>query len=348
VTGIDPDSSSPESSAIAGAAYWITLAAIGACIIGVWLTTAASRFADFDTYVLYLDQLVHFPPINWWYFEALSNFYLLVLHNLTQSVETSIFAAHDLLAVAFVLFMVAAFPPKNSSWASILFLFCLLGPALAFVTLRATPAYFLVAIATLHAMRRDSRGWLYTFIAFLFHASTLLAVVPMLLLYNQDRLPGFLTGKHSLRLLVGLIVLLLPVAILLPQIASSAASLLQSTPYLSKYIAYTDEVLPADHVTSINHYIFLAFVLAYSIVFFWKMNKDASRISIYVMSSLFIYILAFFSLSPVAAFRQAPFFLLPMISLFPWRNIGLKGPMALVFIVACACLFYFQFDQVYI
>jgi hypothetical protein len=348
MTDIDPESSLSKSSAITIAGYWITLAAIIACIVGVWMVTAASRFADFDTYVLYLDQLVHFPPANWWYFETLSNSYLLLLHNLTQSVETSIEVAHYLLAVIFVLFLVAAFPPKTSSWASILFFFCLLGPALAFVTLRATPAYFLIAIAALHAIRHDRRTWIYTLVAFLFHASALLAIPPMALLYWQDRLPGFMKGKRSLLMFAGMLVLLFPVAILLPQITRSAVTLIQSTPYLSKYIAYTDEVLPSDHVTSVNHYIFLVFVVIYSGIFFAKVKSRDRRIFIYALSSLFIYVLSFFSLSPVAAFRQAPFFLLPMISLFPWRDIGLKGAMAFFFALACGGLFYFQFDQVYV
>jgi len=136
--------------------------------------------------------------------------------------------------------------------------------------------------------------------------------------------------------------------VVLPQIISAMISLIQNTPYLSKYIAYTDEVLPVDHVTSISHYVFMVFVVIFSGAFLISSSGDVDKIRIYIMSSILVYLFTFIALSPVAAFRQAPFFLIPMISLFPWKKFGINGPISFIFILACAGMFVFQFDQVYI
>lgn len=347
MTGED---SAPARSSLAtsNAGYWATIAAICTCIGAVWLTTKPENFADVDTYILYLDQLIHFPPSNWWYFESLSNFYLVGIHAIDHSVESSIFAAHYILGIIFVTLLLISFPPRISSWKSILFFFCILGPALAFVTLRATPAYFLVSAGVLYAMRRDPRAWPYVTLAFFFHASTLLALPPMILLYFQKWWPASLRGRRALWIYVIAVALLLISTVILPQIVSAIINTIQGTPYLSKYIAYTDEVLPADHTTSANHYIFMAFVILFTGTFLISSRKDEENIRIYVISSILIYLFAFIALSPVAAFRQAPFFLIPMISLFPWSKFGIKGPIVFFFILGCAGLFVFQFGQVYI
>jgi EpsG family len=328
--------------------YWLAIAAICVIIATVWGTTYPDRFADFDTYVLYLDQLVHFPPDNWWYFESMSNLYLLTIHGVYRSVIPSIAIAHYVLGIMFIVFLIISFPPRLSSWPSIVFLFCFLGPVLAFVTLRATPAYFLVAAGALRAMRRDPSAWIYIGTAFLFHASTLLAVPPMLLLYFQNHVPNALKGRKSLYIFIPVMTLYFASSFLLPQFTDIIISTIQGTPYLAKYIAYTDEVLPASHVTSSNHYIFLVFVVLYTTVFFARSRKEADPIMIYIIPSVLIYSFMFTAFSPVAAFRQAPFFLIPMISLFPWHRVGIKGPASVLFVVLCAALFVFQFDQVYL
>ncbi|WEK44385.1 MAG: EpsG family protein [Candidatus Sphingomonas colombiensis] len=337
-----------SSFATTNTGYWVAIAAIGACIGAVWLTTKPGNFADVDTYILYLDQLIHFPPANWWYFEAFSNFYLILIHLIQPSVQSSVFIAHYILGITFIFLLIISFPPRISSWQSIFFFFCILGPVLAFVTLRATPAYFLISASVFRAMRRDPRAWIYVAVAFLFHASTLLALPPMLLLYFQKFLPQSLRGKRAAWILAIAISSLLVATAIFPQITSAPITLIQSTSYLSKYIAYTDEVLPTNHVTSISHYVFMVFVVLLTISFLISLDDRAKSIIIYVISSSFVYLSMFMALSPVAAFRQAPFFLIPMISLFPWQKFGIKGPVAFLFILACAVLFVFQFDQVYI
>ena len=326
--------------------YWASFGAIAVCIFFVNFFTRPYDYADYDTYVIYLDSLVHFPPENWFYFEPLSNFYLLAIHWLLNSVEPSIWLAHYLLGALFLVLLVKSSSPRDSAWQNLLFSFAVLGPLLAFVTLRATPAYFLTAVSVTHAARRDPRAWLYFVLAALFHASALLAAVPLALLYFEDRFAGLAKLTRSPRLLVLSIVALAVFGVLAAAFAGYAISVIQSVPVLSKYVAYTADS-SSNTVSSINHYIFLLFVTILVITLFLVGNEKTVRINGYILVSFAIYIGLFFATSPVAAFRQTPFWLLPLIALFPWRRVGVVEATAPLFIILCSGLFYFQFMQVY-
>ena len=70
--------------------YRVVYGAIVLIIFGIDIFTEPTRYADLDTYVYYLDALVHYPPDSWIYFEVLSNVYLLVSYWLMQSVFSAI------------------------------------------------------------------------------------------------------------------------------------------------------------------------------------------------------------------------------------------------------------------
>lgn len=333
---------------IGHAGYWFSLVGIALCILVIDLNTHANDYADLDTYLVYLSQLVHFPPDNWYYFEALSNFYLLFIHWLTDSVDQAVVVAHYLLGVMFVGFLAYASPPGRSSWPSLVFMFALLGSLLAFVTLRATPAYFLVAIGVRYALDRDRKTWACLVIATLFHASALLAAAPLAFLYFRDSLPSLLRAERPIRLFVIAVALFAVIGILGSQISKVAVSLIESIPILSKYVTYTDQNSSPNQATSLNHYLFFAFVSVFAFFFFVFSNEKNRRLNEYVLISFVLYAVLFAGISPVAAVRQAPFWLMPMIGLYPWRRVGVTEATAPLFVLACAGLFYFQFEQVYL
>lgn len=326
--------------------YWTTLFGVGICILTISLFTRASGFADFDTYVLYLDQLVHFPPSGILVFEGLSNVYLLSIHWIFRSVETTIVFAHYLLGLIFLIGILRTFPPGKTSWQSLLFAFSIVGPLLAFVTLRATPAYFLIAISARHARTRDFRALACFILAVSFHISSTLAAIPLLLLFFRDNLPDSLKMDHPIILTGGVLAIIL-VGLIVPELSNTLTNLIKSIPFLSKFAAYTDQEIVSVSVNSLNHYIFLAFTFIFTAMFFWFSDQEGKIWSGYVLASFAIYLALFFQASPVAAFRQAPFWLLPMIAVFPWHRIGVYKAMAPLFMVFCIALFYFQFDQVY-
>jgi hypothetical protein len=266
--------------------------AIALAIIGFGVFTQAEYYADFDTYVYYLDGLVNFPSPSWMYFEPLSNIYLLSAYWLTKSVLPAVIVAHYILGIIFLLAIVRVFPPAYSSWQTLLFTFAILGPLLAFVTLRATPAYFLVALAVSQALERRPTAWLYLLAASLFHISSLLAAAPMALLYFERNLPRFLRSKRSRWVYAFLAVVIIATATFLPNITSTILDVVGMFPAISKYDVYANTQTTE---TSTSHYLFLAFMLTFAVVYIIFQESDDVRINVYIISSLIIYILMFFS-----------------------------------------------------
>lgn len=326
-------------------AYWTAYGTIALVVLVISLFTEPSRFGDFEAYVLYLDGLVHFPSPSWMYFEVFSNLYLLGSYWLTQSVFSAVTFAHYLLSIFFVLAMGAAFRPRHTPWPALLFIFAMLGPLLAFVTMRATPAYFLVAVGVRYAVDRRPAAWFFLAAAAMFHISSLLAAPPMALLYFERNLPAMLRSDRSRRyyLLVALTIVAFGAA--LPQVSSSVTALIQSIPVISKYDAYTEST---SAETQIGHYIFLAFLSMLTVAFMAAQRGVTARLNIFVLASFALYVVMFFSASPIAAFRQAPFWVMPMIAVLSWDRLGFNRATTPLFIMGCIGLFAFQFDQVYL
>lgn len=340
----DPRDLSNSVKAEAIFSYWMWYGIISIVIAAISIFTEPTRYADLDAYIYYLDSLVHFPLDSWMYFEVFSNIYLLISHWLTQSVLSAIILSHYILAIIFLVLLPKTFPPRQSSWISLLFMFAMLGPLLAFVTMRATPAYFLIAIGVRQATERRPSAWLFLLAASLFHISSLLAAVPMVLLYFEDNLPHFMRTDRSRKFYVFAILIIITIGGIVPQVSAELTNIIRSIPVVSKYDVYTDSNSVGRQI---GHYIFLAFVGILTFIFM-LLRGETTKLNIYVVSSFAIYVVLFFSSSPVAAFRQAPFWLMPMIATLPWERLGLNRATTPIFVLACCGLFAFQFYQIYV
>lgn len=339
-----PKDLSKPAEAEARFSYWMWYGIIAIVITAISTFSEPTRYADLDAYIYYLDSLVHFPPDSWMYFEVFSNIYLLMAYWLTRSVLSAIILAHYILALIFLVLLPKTFPPRRSSWTSLFFMFAMLGPLLAFVTMRATPAYFLIAIGVRQAAERKPNAWLFLLAASLFHISSLLAAVPMLLLYFEGNLPNFMRTDKSRRFYVFAILAIISVGGILPQVSAELTNIIRSIPVVSKYDVYTDSDSTGRQI---GHYIFLVFVGMLTFIFM-LLRGESAKINIYVVSSFAIYVVLFFSSSPVAAFRQAPFWLMPMIATLPWDRLGLNRATTPIFVLVCCSLFAFQFYQIYV
>lgn len=328
------------------AAYWVTYGAIALVILLTGIFTDAARYADFDTYVYYLDALVYYPPSSWMYFELFSNLNLLAMHWLTRSVLSAIIFAHYMLGIVFLLATPIAYPPRRTPWSALLFTFAVLGPLLAFVTLRATPAYFLIAIGVRYAIDRHPAAWLCLAVAASFHISALLAAPPMALLYFERNLPALLRSNRSRNYYLKIFLATVAVCALLPSLSGSFSGFIKSIPVLSKYDVYTD--VKEGSVTQVGHYIFLVFITMLTMAFVWLQDAYSRRLNVYILTSFAIYVVLFFATSPVVAFRQTPFWIMPLIAVLPWSRIGVQRAVTPMFIAACVGLFFFQFSQVYL
>lgn len=328
------------------ASYWMAYAAIAFIIVIVDIFTDPARYADFDTYVYYLDALVYYPPKSWWYFEVFSNLNLISAHWLTRSVLSGIIFAHYALGIMFLIAMPFAYPPQRTSWPALLFTFAVLGPLLAFVTLRATPAYFLIAIGVHYAIDRRPMAWLCFAAATLFHISSLLAAIPLAILYFERSLPAIFRSDRSRSSYLKIVIAIGLIGAILPNISGSLDSIIKSIPVISKYEVYTD--VDEASVTQLGHYLFLVFVVLLTVCFMTVQSEASRRLNIYVLSSFIIYIMMFMAASPVVAFRQTPFWIMPLIAVLPWNQLGVRRATVPLFVFACAVLGTFQFSQVYV
>ncbi|WP_339688740.1 EpsG family protein [uncultured Parasphingorhabdus sp.] len=324
--------------------YWVAYAFIASAILIINLLTDPLYYADIDTYIQYTNALVYFPPDSWMYFEVFSNIYLLTTYWLTQSDVSGTILAHYLLSLGFLVGLRLVFPPDKSSWAALLFTCAMIGPLLAFVTIRATPAYFLIAIATHLAINRRRSTWVFLVVATMFHISALLAAVPLALLYFDQNLPKLFRAGRSRKLYFFIILVAAIFGAALPQLSLSVADLVRTIPIIAKYVVY---IVAATEETNIEHYVFFAFVASMAIIFMLAQTAQSAKLTSYVMISFILYAIIFFTASPIAAFRQTPFWMIPMISVLPWEKIGMNRATAPLFILLCVGLFAFQFQQVY-
>lgn len=335
---------SSGTSAVGGAGYWIVYGAITIAVLFVNVLTEPDRYADFDSYIYYLDTLVHFPPPSWLYFEVLSNFFLLGMHWIARSVLSGVELAHYALGVFFVLMLPAVYRPRSTPWPGLLLSFAMLGPLLAFVTIRATPAYFLVAIAVRLALKRRPAAWACLAVASFFHISALVAAAPLAVVYFERHLPALLRSDRSRQYYLIVMLGIVALGAALPQLSDSVIGLIRLFPVLSKYEVYTD---PNSAVTQIGHYIYLAFVSLLTFMFMVVRNQASARLSMYVLMSFTLYVVMFFTAAPVAAFRQTPFWIIPMIAVLPWERFGVRHVTVPFFVLACVALMVLQFSQVY-
>ena len=229
--------------------------------------------------------------------------------------------------------------------------FAIFGPQLAFVTLRATAAYFFVASGALLVLRNQIRGLWAGLIALLFHVSAALALSPIagfLLARRLRQLQWLQRPAVLLRVvLVGAVI----VAVAGSSIIDLTKSLFLAIPYLSKYMSFVqDDGSGGDNGGlarfAVAHFIFLAALTGFVLAFLTVADRRTRAASVYVLISYAIYLFIFFGFSPIAAFRQTPFWMLPAVAIFPWRRVGWSGLASPVFCLAVSGVFAFQFTRV--
>lgn len=333
-------------------AYYITVALITFGVVVIHALVAARNFSDYDGYLFYLDQLIFFRSADWFYFEPFAKMALLALHSFTGDTVSAVDLAHYLISIVYILGMFAIFPPRLANWRGMLATFALFGPQLAFVTIRATPAYFIASVAVLHAVRGHTRAFAFVLLAVMFHISGVLALVPIVALFAQSRFPALRwlqKPSNVLRVLVGLALVL---AFFGSYIFEGARALFTAVPFLAKYLIFTVGLSDSGGVANlvgqfaIGHFVLLGFVTVLVGAFVMVDDRATRTVSIFVITSYVLYVFTFLGFSPVAAFRQTPFWMIPAFAIFPWQKVGLRGIGNVAFILGCFGVFAFQFSRV--
>lgn len=330
----------------------ITLLFISIVIVFVNSLIEAGRFADYFSYVELVDQYFFFPGENWFLFEPASTLLFISLRYITGSATFSVDIAHYLLGLFYIFFMLKIVTEYKASWQSLLLCFCIFGPLLAFVTIRATPAYLFVALAFFETLRSKYKALLYVGLGALFHMSAMLALIPILLGLLQNRSRGFSwiysAGLGTFITLVGTLTL---ITLAQTYFSDTIFDLISNIPLLSRYLVYvssssSNSVSATSIGPSIFHFLYLICCSLFLLLFLTNKSEICRKSRLFIFSSYIFFVVMQFS--PVSAFRQSIFWMVPAIFVFPW-SVFTGGRYGAYPLSVCAlAVFAYQLSTVFV
>lgn len=336
----------PESSAR------LAFLIICCLVIVTNIIISPERFFDFDAYLTLTDAAFFFPESNFLTFEVGSTLLLVGLRHMAGDTILSVTIAHFIIAILCLAFVWYLKRRGLASWQAILFFFAMYGALLAFVTIRGTPAYLLVALAAMRANEGRNSALVLLGIAFLFHVSVVIAAPAVMFCWLQNRFQLFQITSRALGVAVAAVVLYAALFILFGNFLTNLLlDIVYSVPFLSKYSVHTASFDPVtstelqSRTDNLWHYIYAAAVTAFIAVFLFIKDERAQRFRGYVLVSFFIFL--FCQFSPAMAYRQSIYWMIPAIFIFPWWRIVSGLGFCAIFLMLCAGLFYVNLGMVY-
>lgn len=230
--------------------------------------------------------------------------------------------------------------------------FALYGSQLAFVTIRATPAYMIAAVAVMQAVRGQNRALLFAALAIMFHVSAVLALIPIAALTFKAKLEWLSFLQRPKALFVALAIIIVVFAVGGSAIFSLTKTVFQNIPFLGKYLVFAVGLSEAGGVSkivssfAIGHFVLLVAITAFTISFLLLNDDNTRNVGIFLIVSYVFYLFTFLAFSPIAAFRQTPFWVLPAFSIFPWHRVGWRSVGQPLFLALALGMFLFQFSRV--
>ncbi|WP_184017492.1 EpsG family protein [Sphingobium boeckii] len=271
-------------------------------------------FSDTDTYLFYIDSIYFFRTSDWWRFESLSKALMIVFRDLTADSEKAVYFLRYLLIYAFPFSIYYVY--RKSSWRALAIAMALYGPLLGLITIRATPAYILAAIAAISAIEGRWRSIPILLAGFLFHVSTALAV-PAILVTLAFKKFGLVNIK-SRYIFATFFILTSLYAVLGSLGIQSAVDFIGSFSYLSKYTVYIPEANSANVAEEsgsvVIHYVFMGATVGLGLFLIYMANENQGVDKIFIAISLFLYVILFLLSSPVVSLRYSPFFVIPALA----------------------------------
>lgn len=325
-----------------GRRFPIDIAFILALIIAVRIYIPSWLFADFSSYLYLVDQLTFNPSTSWLSSEPLSWAPILAFRYFTGSTFQAVVVGHWYLSLVFLGSALALQRRYDLPWQFSVLLFGVFGPLLAFVTLRATPAYFAVAFAVMEAGRGRRRSFIILLVACLFHLSSLMMVLPVSIAFLQNR-----SEKLNALLRSPLFVGVLAAMIILPFVVftdlmnlylGEIISIFGST--LGKFTTYIKNDAATDMTGASGgsfHQVYFILVSVILIGWIFVSQEIGVRIRGFVFTGYGIFL--FLQFSPVSAYRESIFWMIPLLMTFPWKKIALSGFGSAAILAAAAIMF---------
>jgi EpsG family len=329
----------------------MALVIVSFTIVFIRMVTQPEAYADFNGYVQLLDEIALGKYSLRSYGEPLSWGVLIIFRNYLGESHSAIILGNWYLSVIYCIFIYIGIVRYKFRWQSILIIFSVYGPILAFVTIRATPAYFLVTFAAIEASRRNWRSLLIVAFAALFHSSALLAMPPILVSLCQARFftVDMLFRSKTTAIIIAILVVLPFVMFRNNMIGLTSYALDILGDSFSRYSVYVREgqsTVESQIGGSIFQQIYFA---VSSLVFLYVMVNSRNPIrglEGYLVASYSVFV--FMSVDPPSAFRQSLFWMMPLMVAFPWENVSLRGVGTCMIFPISIILFVYGFSEVLI
>ena len=289
----------------------------------------------FKDYAQYLDYLSSIKTEGLWAggLDLASNFIFYLAGQLFSDREDALAALYVYLFLVFLLFSSYFVLIKKIDWLNFWDFFALFGPLLAFVTIRATPAYF--AFIVTFFFWRDGRAFLamiFALLSAMFHFSALLLIlvlfVSMVFHRPLDKSPAFRRAAWALYFVSMFLGFYMTIVGPGPLVSGVEVGEL-----LLRYSAYIEEVEP---VSGIFHRIYFWGAAAVATIYLISSADDWKCKSLVMFASLQFYLVAW---SPVLAFRQSIFWVAPILLTLPIarvirsRDVRILGAIVMILVL---------------
>lgn len=305
----------------AGVAWWLTMLLISFVTLTLRIALPAESFADFLTYVEVAQDIAGSTFQSLWPLEPLSRGTLLFAERTLGSAETAALVAHWINSGVFLVGLALVTARYKNDWHGLLVVWGLYGALLGFVTLRATPAYFLVAYAVTRLINKPTQGALVITVAAGFHASALLMFIPWLFstLTTKTTILARADGDTLGRVcfvLAGIACYLMVSGGI--QSAELLVTLLSSNDATAKFSTYAEFAAAGENLQSLGHRAYFVLLTAIALVGALSKHAETRRIWPFVASAYVMTALA--AASPVVSFRLSLFWTIPLLLSFPWSH----------------------------
>jgi hypothetical protein len=285
------------------------------------------NIADYDAYAYFTDVYWSGFDRSWILSEPFGWGSLLLLRWITGSTHYAIVAAHWLLGLTTCAATLLLSYRYRLKWQGVMLSIAMFGPLLAIVTIRATPAYLLCVGAALLAARGHLLAVALAGVGILFHNTTILALIPILLILFQKKFPNSVTIFENKAVIIvvsaitGLIFLFYR-----QDLFSIFENLIAFAPgFMQKYIVYFTSggseaaMNAAREPTSIFHIFFIAGATLMFALYILLSGEEQRPYRLFAITSFAIYIVL--STNPVTSFRQSIFWIIPILLTFPWAKL---------------------------
>jgi hypothetical protein len=267
-------------------------------------------------------------------FEFGSYFIFSLILSFFDKVEDALYWLYFYLFLVFIGMIYIISRSKLIDRHGLIYSVAIFGPLLAFVTLRATPAYLFIIISALIFFDKPYLRILLSGVATLFHVTAFIPFfVVLLTIFPQGKNQRVYKFLEILAILCFISNIYFFIAGNSFNAIQVAVFYLQGFEDLKKYSVYADQGLDgkiAHLVFFIANFILYIFYLRYK-------NLYPSNLRIYVPIMAIIYCL--FMVSPVTAFRISIYFIPIIIMITPW-NFILKNKSLIVISYAFSLSFF--------